>query len=212
MKLKITLRPETAQDYRTVEELTREAFWNLHSPGAEEHLLIHHLRNAAEFVPALDFVAVLNNEIVGNIVYAETKIIGSNTEHTVLTFGPLSVLPACQNSGTGTALIEHTKKLAAGLGYRAILIYGDPEYYKRFGFRASKEFRITNGEGKYPAALLALELYPRALAGITGIFDEGEIYAVDAEELAEFEKGFAKKEKQAASTQERFNELANACL
>ena len=210
--MEITIRPETEQDHRTVETITREAFWNVHFPGAEEHLLIHHLRNAAEFVQALDFVAVCNNEIAGNIVYAESKIIDSDAAHTVLTFGPVSVLPAYQNRGIGTALIEHTKKLAAELGYRAILIYGDPEYYKRFGFRVSKEFRITNGEGKYPAALLALELYPGALNGIQGSFDEGKIYAVDAAELEEFEKGFAKKEKQAAKTQERFNELANAYL
>ena len=210
--MNITLRPEAEQDHRTVEELTREAFWNVHLPGCEEHLLVRHLRNAAEFVQALDFVAICDNVITGNIMYAESKIIDSNTAHTVLTFGPVSVLPQYQNRGIGTALIEHTQKLAAGLGYRAIIIYGDPEYYKRFGFRASKEFRITNGEGKYPAALLALELYPGALADIQGKFDEGKAYHIDPQELEEFEKGFAKKEKLAAKSQERFAVLSQSYL
>jgi predicted N-acetyltransferase YhbS len=129
-----------------------------------------------------------------------------------LTFGPVSVLPEYQNRGVGSALIEHTKKLAHDKGYRAILIYGDPGYYKRFGFAASKTWRITNRDGKYPAALLALELYPGALNGITGKFGEADVYEVDKHELAEFEKGFPPKVKGASKTQERFNELSRLFL
>jgi hypothetical protein len=81
------------------------------------------------------------------------------------------------------------------MGYKAIIIYGDPEYYQRFGFKESKAYHITNKEGKYPAALLVLELYPNALTGICGIFDEGKIYEIDENELEEFEKGFEIKEK-----------------
>ena len=98
------------------------------------------------------------------------------------------------------------------MGYKAIIIYGDPEYYKRFGFKESKEYNITNREGKYPAALLVLELFPNALNGINGKFDEGKIYEIDGKELEEFEKGFIKKEKQRTKTQERFNELAEKYL
>jgi predicted N-acetyltransferase YhbS len=43
----ITLRPETEQDYKTVETVTREAFWNVHFPGTEEHLPIHHYNSTA---------------------------------------------------------------------------------------------------------------------------------------------------------------------
>jgi predicted N-acetyltransferase YhbS len=210
--MEVTLRLEEANDHRIVEALTREAFWNRHVPGCDEHLLIHHLRNAAEFVHALDFVAVRDTEIAGNIVYVESKIIDSDIEHTVLTFGPVSVAPPYQNRGIGTRLIEHTKKLAAEMGGRAIIIYGDPEYYRRFGFKASKEFHITNTEGKYPAALLVLELYPRALAGIQGAFDEGKIYTVDETELEAFDKNFPPKEKRAAKSQERFIALSQTFL
>lgn len=34
---KITIRPETGDDYRAVENLTREAFWNVYRPGCLEH-------------------------------------------------------------------------------------------------------------------------------------------------------------------------------
>ncbi|MDR0877995.1 MAG: N-acetyltransferase [Treponema sp.] len=210
--MKLKLRPEEENDYRLVEELTREAFWNVYFPGCNEHFLIHNLRKASEFVKELDFIALHNNQIVGNIVYVEAKIKGNDKEHTVLTFGPISVLPEYQNRGIGGELINHTIKLSGEMGYKAILIYGDPEYYKRFGFKESKAFNITNKDGKYPAALLVFELYPEALNGITGIFDEGSIYEIDENEFEEFEKGFVEKEKFVTKSQERFIEIANKYL
>ena len=214
--MEVVLRLEEEHDYAIVEELTREAFWNVYVPGCDEHLLIHNLRNKKEFIKNLDFVAIYNNkdnnEIVGNIVYCEAKIIGLDKEYTVLTFGPLSVLPKYQNYGIGSKLINHTLKLSKEMGYKAIIIYGDPEYYKRFGFKHSKEYGITNKDKKYPAPLLVLELYPTGLNGIKGVFEEGKIYEVDENELIEFEKGFSKKEKEITKTQERFNELIEMFL
>jgi len=208
----VELRLEEEADWGIVEELTREAFWNLHVPGCDEHLLLRNLRKAKEFVKGLDFVAAVGGKIVGNIVYVKTKVVDGEREHVVLTFGPLSVLPEYQNMGIGAKLIERTKSLAREMGYRAILIYGHPEYYARFGFRPSKDFGIANEEGRYPAALQALELYAGALVGISGRFDEGELYSVDARELAEFEKGFVPKEKGWAETQERFRKASGRYL
>ena len=151
--MKITLRLEEEKDCGFVEELTREAFWNVHCPGCNEHLLVHKLRNTKEFIKELDFVAVYNNSIVGNIMYAKTKIINSDKEFDILTFGPVSVLPEYQSKGIGRKLVNHTKLLAKELGYRAVIIYGDLEYYKKFGFKASKEYNITDGAKKFPATL-----------------------------------------------------------
>jgi len=210
--MEIALRPETEKDYRTVEEVTREAFWDVYIPGCDEHLLIKNLRKMKNFVPALDFVAEHNGKIVGNIVYAEASVRDGGREHTVLTFGPISVLPEYQKNGIGSKLVRHTIQLAREMGYKAIIIYGEPGYYGRFGFTASKEFRITNKENKFPASLLVLELYPRALDGIEGAFDEGAAYVIDEKELAEFEKGFAKKEKLVTESQKRFTELSGMYL
>jgi len=94
------------------------------------------------------------------------------------------------------------------MGYKDIIIYGDLEYYKRFGFKESKQYKITNKDKKYPAALLVLELYPNALNGIEGIFDEGKAYEIDSNEIEEFDKKFIKKEKEYSKTQDRFNEIS----
>ena len=115
--MKIKIRLEESHDYQLVEELTRDAFWNVHVPGCNEHLLLHNLRNTKEFVKDLDFVALYSHEIVGNIVYTETKIKNSDTEHSVLTFGPLSVLPKYQNNGIGGQLIQHTIPLSKEKGF-----------------------------------------------------------------------------------------------
>jgi predicted N-acetyltransferase YhbS len=210
--MEIKLRPEEEKDYRFVEDLTREAFWNIHFPGCDEHLLIHNLRNAKEFIASLDFVAIYNDKIVGNIVYAEAKVKNNDKEYTVLTFGPLSVLPEYQHMGIGSKLINHTVKIAKEMGYKAIIIYGYPEYYKTFGFKASKEYNITNKDKKFPAALLVLELEPKVLTGIEGMFDEGKVYEIEEKEAEEFDKGFSAKEKAVTKAQEEFLETAGKFL
>ena len=208
----IVLRLEEEKDFTTVEDLTREAFWDVYCPGADEHLLVHNLRKTNEFIKELDFVALNNNKIVGNIMYANSTIKNIDLEYTILTFGPLSVLPEYQNNGIGGKLINHTIKISKKMGYKGIIIYGDPEYYKRFGFKISKDYKITNKDRKYPAALLVLELYPNALNGIEGIFDEGEVYEIDKNEAEEFDKKFIAKEKGYLKSQERFKELSNKYL
>jgi len=210
--VEIVLRLEEEKDFAIVEDLTREAFWNVYCPGADEHFLVHNLRKTNVFIKELDFVALNNNKIVGNIMYAESTIKNNDLEYTVLTFGPVSVLPEYQNKGIGGKLINHTIKLSKEMGYKAIIIYGDPEYYKRFGFKESKEYKITNRDKKYPAALLVLELYPNALNGIEGIFDEGEVYEIDKNEAEKFNKKFIAKEKGYSKSQERFKEISNKYL
>ena len=120
--MRLDLRPETEADFRAVEETTREAFWNLHAPGCLEHYLVHVLRDHADFLPDLSFVAAHGAEIVGSIFYSRSRV---ETTPTV-TFGPLSVLPVYQRRGVGTALVEHTTALCREKGLRAVLIYGDP--------------------------------------------------------------------------------------
>jgi predicted N-acetyltransferase YhbS len=210
--METTLRLEEEKDFSIVENLTREAFWNVHCPGADEHLLVHNLRKTGVFIKELDFVAVNNDKIAGNIMYAESTIKNNDSEYTVLTFGPVSVLPEYQNKGIGGKLINHTIKLSKEMGYKAIIIYGDPEYYKRFGFKESKEYNITNRDKKFPAALLVLELYPNALNEIVGVFDEGKAYEIDKNEAEEFDKKFTAKEKGYSKSQERFKELSGKFL
>ena len=202
--MRLDLRPETEADFRAVEETTREAFWNIHAPGCLEHYLVHVLRDHADFLPDLSFVAAHGAEIVGSIFYSRSRV---ETTPTV-TFGPLSVLPVYQRRGVGTALVEHTIALCREKGLRAVLIYGDPAYYARFGFRAAREFHICTADGMYAAALQALELYPGALSGVEGRFFESEAFEVDVRAADAFDRSFPRREKRETPTQRAFQRLA----
>ena len=52
----IIIRTERENDYREVENLVRESFWNVYAPGCTEHFVLKRLRDCADFVPELDFV------------------------------------------------------------------------------------------------------------------------------------------------------------
>lgn len=209
--MEIKLRLEQKGDYEVVEKLTRKAFWNHYSPGCNEHYVVHILRGSQAFVNELDFVAVLDNIIVGNIMYSKAIILGNNgTEHPVLTFGPISVLPEYQSQGVGTKLIEHTKSIAKELGYKAILIYGDPDYYKRVGFVPAEDYDIGTSGNTYAGSLLACELAPKALESCSGRFFEDDIYNIDINSAEEFDKKFPPCEKISGTpSQERFAYLVS---
>ena len=193
----IIIRLETEEDYREAENMVREAFWDVYQPGCDEHLILHKLRKSQAFVEELDFVACdtsENGKIVGNIVYSEAKIINSqNQEYTVLCLGPLSVLPSYQGKGIGSLLIKKSLQKAKSLDYKGVLLFGDPEYYHRFGFESAKKYDITTSQGENPDAFMGLELYENSLDGIQGKFIEDPAFQVESEELELFEKEFADK-------------------
>lgn len=205
----IRLRRERASDYRTVEELTREAFWNHYVPGCNEHYLVHMMRESESFIKELDIVATENEKLVGNIMYTKANIQCDNGEiYPVTSFGPISVFPELQGQGIGTLLIEHTKKLARDLGYKAILIYGDPSYYSRFGFVPAETYKIGTSDNMYAAPLLAFELTEGALSDCSGRFFEDPIFDINEAKAKEFDKSFPYKELQDSSpSQERFLQL-----
>jgi predicted N-acetyltransferase YhbS len=208
----IRLRKETPADYREVENVTREAFWNHHSPGCDEHYLLHIIRESDAFIRDLDFIAEIDGKIVGNIIYTESKIVGDNGECcNTITFGPISVMPEYQGIGIGRMLIKHTIELARNCGYKAILIYGDPNYYSRFGFVAAETYDIRTPDDMYAAPLQVLALYPGALSGCSGRFFEDTDYEIDAAAAVEFDKTFPHKDRLSGlPTQRRFEELVKS--
>ena len=187
----LTLRPERPSDHRAVELLTREAFWGTEVPRCTEHLLVRRLRDAPSFVPELDVVAETAGAVVGNVMWTRARVVeqGSDgeTAHDVLTFGPLSVLPAFQNSGVGAALMRHTIAEAARLGHRAVVVYGHPDYYPRFGFGRAADVGITAPGGATFDGLMARALVPGGLDGVRGEFHEDPLFHVDAVEAEAFD-------------------------
>ena len=193
----LRIRCEEEREYREVESLTREAFWNVYRPGCSEHLVLHRLRKAAAFVPELDCVAEADGRIVGHIAYARMFRAGDACAD-VVGFGPISVLPEWQRRGVGALLIDETLKRARELGFRAVLITGNPAYYGRFGFVPASRFGVhlagVSPEEEAPF-FMAKELEPGALTQHAGVYAFDAAYEVTEAELAAFDAGFPTKVK-----------------
>ncbi len=122
--MNISIRNEHKKDYREVEEITREAFWNLYLQGCDEHYLVHKMRQHSDFLPDLDFVATYKEKIIGNIMFAKSYVIDeSDNRIETISFGPLSVLPEFQRQGVGSALVQHSIEISLKKNYKAIIIW-----------------------------------------------------------------------------------------
>ena len=208
--ISLTIRNEEKEDYRIVEQLVREAFWNLYVPGCNEHFVLHNLRKSSDFVSELDFVAEKDGQIVGQIAYTRGIVKGEGTnEEEVMSFGPVSVLPALQKQGIGSALVTHTIALARDMGYAAICIYGDPRYYSRFGFRCAEKYDIKTADDKFAVALQVLELRQSVLTNVSGRFVESAAFTVDESGFAQYDATFPPKEKRETESQREFRLLAS---
>ncbi|HBM80459.1 MAG TPA: GNAT family N-acetyltransferase [Clostridiaceae bacterium] len=200
--MNITIRLEKESDYRSVEYMTREAFWNVYKPGCDEHLIVHKIRKAPAFIKELSFIACDNDRIVGNIIYSKAKVIDDeNREFKVLCMGPIAVLPSYQRQGIGSLLMNYSIEKAKRLGYKAVIIFGNPDYYHRFGFINAKEYGIQTSMGNNFEAFMALELCSGGLNGISGKYYEDEVFKTGKEELEIFEKEFSYKKKCITDTQ-----------
>ncbi|MBB6402223.1 putative N-acetyltransferase YhbS [Methanococcus maripaludis] len=198
----ITIRLEDKSDFKTVENITREAFWDVYRPGCEEHLVLHKLRKTDVFIKELDFVALEGETIVGNIIYSIADVINKNDEKfKILCMGPISVLPNYQGKGIGTLLMNHSIKVARKLKYLGIIIFGNPNYYHRFGFKNAKNYDIQTSEGENFEEFMALELNEGSLDNISGKFYVNPVFIVTEEELKIFEKEFPYKEKHVKDSQ-----------
>lgn len=201
------IRLEIPDDYRAVENLTREAFWNQCVPGCDEHYLVHTMRSHPDFVPELAFVLERNGEIIGSIMYTKARLVdGDGYEKPCLTFGPISVVPAQQRRGYGKMLIEHPLGVAAEMGYEVVVIFGNPDNYVARGFKSSRKYNVCLEGDRFPAALLVKELKDGALDGRRWYFREssfGEACA-DEEAAAAFDATFPPKEKRWQPSQEEF--------
>ncbi len=190
--LDVSLRRTDPRDQRAVEELARDAFWGMFTPRCDEHLLVHLLRESPALVPELDVVAEVDGLLVGHVLYSRASVVEPATavRRDVLTFGPLSVRPDHQSEGIGGALMRHTLAAAAALGHRAVVVYGHPDYYPRFGFRPAATAGITAPGGSSFDALMALPLLPGGLDSVTGEFHEDPVFEVDPARVVEFDRGF----------------------
>ena len=194
-----TIRLENREDYRSVENLVREAFWNVYRPGCSEHYVIHVLRDDPAFVKELDFVLEKDGEIIGQNMFMKTVI---NTDGggdlPVLTMGPIGIAPAYKRQGWGKRLLDFSLEKAAALGFGAVLFEGNIGFYGKSGFDYARSFGIRYHdlpEGADDSFFLCKELIPGYLDGVTGVYQTPRGYYVDEKDVEDFDRSFPPREK-----------------
>lgn len=194
-----TIRLETAADYNEVENLTREAFWNVYRSGCTEHYVLHCYRNREDFVPELDFVMEIDGEIMGHIMYVRAHLETDDGRNIpIMTFGPMSIAPEYKRQGYGKILLNYSLEKAKELGAGAICMEGNIDFYGKSGFVVASTKGIHyHGEPREEVLpyFLMKELEENYLQNAPGIYHTPEGYYVDDKDAEEFDKQFPYKEK-----------------
>lgn len=204
-KTNYCIRRETPADYRAVENLTREAFWNVYRPACLEHYVLHTYRDRADFVPELSYVLEVDGELVGHVMYARAELTTKDGQVLpIMTFGPISIAPAHQRKGYGALLLSYTMEKAAALGAGCLCIEGNIDFYGTLGFVVASTRGVhyyAEPETEVVPYFLLKELTPHFLDGITATYHTPQGYFVDPAEADAFDRTFPAKEKLRLPTQ-----------
>ncbi len=193
------IRRETPNDYRPVEYLVRESFWNVYRPGCSEHYVIHVLRDDPAFIPELDFVMEQDGRLIGQNMFMRT-VIDADDGRTVpvLTMGPICITPELKRQGYGKKLLDYSLARATDMGFGAVLFEGNIGFYGKCGFDYARKFSIRYHdlpEGADDSFFLCRELIPGYLAGVTGVYQTPKGYYVDDRDVEAFDAAFPPRQK-----------------
>jgi predicted N-acetyltransferase YhbS len=166
--MKIMIRQEDEKDYKTIESVVEQAFTSPEYSTPNEHLLVAKLRKSNAFIPELSLVAEVDGRIVGHAMLTKLMIKSGEKEYESLALAPVSVLPAYQNRGIGSALIHESLKIAKNLGFKSVIVLGHEKYYPRFGFKPASTWGIKAPFDVSDNVFMALELENGSLNGVKG--------------------------------------------
>ena len=185
------IRVEEPRDYKIVENLTREAFWNVYHPGCTEHYVLHCFRSNPDFIPELSLVMETGGQIIGHVMYSRAELILSDgTPFPLGTFGPISIHPDWQHKGCGLRLLNYSIEKARKMGIGALCMEGNINFYQHAGFGLASKLRLHYHAEPKDAEVpyfLAQELLPGYLDGREGTYTPPKGYFVAEENPQAFE-------------------------
>ena len=195
----VIIRSEKKVEYREVEKLVRESFWNVYKPGCSEHYVLHVLRDDPAFVKELDFVMEKDGRLIGQNVFVRTVINADDgRDIDVLTMGPICIAPELKRKGYGKLLLDYSLEKAAEMGFGAVLFEGNIDFYGKSGFDYARKYGTRYHdlpEGADDSFFLCKELIPGYLDEVIGVYQTPQAYYVDDADVEEFDKNFPAKEK-----------------
>ncbi|MCR5290767.1 MAG: N-acetyltransferase [Treponema sp.] len=207
MNSHFSIRVEEPRDFRTVENLTRDTFWNVYRPGCTEHYVLHCYRSNPDFIPSLSLVMEREGTIIGHVMFSKAELHiekGGKPTGTILpswTFGPISIHPEYKRQGYGLKLLQYALEKAKTMGIGFICMEGNIDFYRHAGFDLASKLHIHYHAEPKDADVpyfLAQELVPGYLNGIEATYAPPKGYFVADENPKAFEQydaAFPYKEK-----------------
>ena len=160
----MNIRLETPKDYREVENLTREAFWNVYRPGCTEHYVLNQFRTNPDFIPELDLVMEEDDKIIGHVMFSKAELVLDDGRCVPSwTFGPISIHPDYKRKGYGLKLLQYALAKAREMGIGFICMEGNIAFYSLAGFDLASKLNIHYHDFPKDAEVpffLAQELIP----------------------------------------------------
>lgn len=162
MSANLIIRPEMEVDAPAIYHVNEAAFGRV-----QEAELVDALRGAV--TPFLSLVAAADGQVVGHILFTPVTVKSETGSWQAVALGPMGVLPAFQNQGIGSALVQEGLAACRAAGYGVIFVLGHPQFYPRFGFAPAPprgfpcEFAVPDD------VFMVVELIPGALGERKGV-------------------------------------------
>ncbi len=166
------IREANIEDAENIKSVYLQAFDDSEARMVSDFAV--NLLNENHPVKIISFVALESNEIVGHIAFSPVFFESTN-EHFGYILAPLAVSPKFQKNKIGSSLVKYGLGTLSNMGSFFVFVYGDPEYYSRFGFKTglAKNF-IPPYSLEFPEGWHALKLN-------SAVFPEGgAILCVDS--------------------------------
>jgi len=164
---RIQLRAESPHEASTIERVTAAAFLDAPHTSHAEQFIVNALRNAGQLT--VSRVAVDGEVVVGHVAVSPVKISGEKGRWYGL--GPVSVLPAYQRRGIGSALVMEALLVLSTTGAAGCVVLGDPGFYERFGFSANDTLRLPGVPPEYFLAVAFDDQIPKGTVSYHEAFE-----------------------------------------
>lgn len=163
------IRQEIPADYEKVFNLVTLSFASsAYSDGTEADYL-NKIRKKATFIPELSLITeTINGEIIGQIVLYQTTITATDKEYVELVLSPICVHPQYFKQGIARRMMQTAFSIAKELGYQAVFLCGDPDFYRKIGFKPTYEFDILHIKDNNAEWSMVIELNDGSLQHIIG--------------------------------------------
>jgi len=154
------IRPATIEDRESIAKLHRSAF-----PEDEWQKVTNLAAQLLQEATPAGFSLVVDDEqnhVIGHVAFSPVTA-PSMPDLRAAILAPLAIAPDTQRQGLGSALVNHGLDILTEEENHIVFVYGDPEYYGRFGFTAeSAENFLPPYELQFPTGWLAMALTAEA--------------------------------------------------